>query len=235
MEGEMKTVLAHRSAARLWALAATLIAVGAAVLHPSTADAMHNAPNETDTFKVKPAGVSLSVPNHWVKADLTKESLDQIADTIADQNPDRAEQIREFSALVDQGAKFFAFELTTGNGVNVLVGPGAGADFPVTLHSFRESYEAEALNDGDALLNAQRVKVGGRTAFRTLVSTSVISPAGEHVVQLVGQLVVRRGDDLVIVTVGTADDETGRHTISDVLGSVQPLGQKSSGPEKSQV
>jgi hypothetical protein len=176
----------------------------------------------------------LEVPSHWVKADLTKESLDQMADMLAAQNPDRAEQMREFSGLADQGAKFFAVELTTGNGVNVLVGPGAGSEFPSDLQGFEEDYEAEGLSPGDTLLNAERVKVGGKPAFRTLVNTSMTSPTGEQIGQLVGQLILRRGDDLVVVTVGTMDDEAGKQAIRDLLGSIQPLSQRPSGrPEKS--
>ena len=229
-------VVVCRFARRVSVIAATIVAAATAVVHAAGAERPRSATNETDTVKVKPAGVSLEVPSPWIRADLTKASLNQLADALAAQNPERAEQIREFSGFADEGSKFFAIDLTTGNGVNVLVGSGAGYDLPSDLSSFSDGYKTDGLNPGDTLLTVERVKVGGKAAFRTLVNTSTTSPTGERTAQLVGQLILRHGDDLVVVTVGTVDDEPGLQTISDVLGSVQSLSHKASErPGKSQV
>jgi len=221
----MKAVRVHRVLARLGVVATFSITVFVAAIHPSNLGAAPTSSDATNTVKVKPAGVSLDVPKPWVRTDLTKESLEHLADTLAAQNPETAAQIREFSGFAEVGSKFFAIDLATGNGVFVLLGPGAGSDLPSDLPSFKDSYTTEGLGEGDKLLEVERVKVGGKTAFRTLVSTTMTSPAGEDMTRLVGQLILRRGGDLVVVTVGTTDDEPGRHTISDVLGSVRPLSQ----------
>jgi hypothetical protein len=183
---------------------------------------------EANTVKVKPAGISLRVPKPWVKADLTKESLDQIADSLAAQNPDLADQIHEFGEFTAEGSKFYAIDLTTGNSASVVVAPGGSDGFPSDVATFREDYEAEALSDGDTIVSAKRVKFAGNTAFRVVMRRSVISPEGEATPLLIGQVFLRHGDDLVVVTVGAGDDETGTQTADAVLDSVEPLSRKAS-------
>jgi hypothetical protein len=224
----MKAPLMRRAAARLSVIAvvAAAAALSTVALNPAAAAATQSTQAGTNTVKVKPAGISLQVPNHWLKADLTEESLDQIADGLAAQNPELAEQIRENSAFVEEGSKFYAFDVINGDDANVVVAPGGADGFPSDVETFREDYEAELLGAGDTIVSAKRVKFAGKTAFRVVVRSSVNSPEGAAMPLLVGQVVLRHGGDLVVATVATSDDDSGKQTGDAVLDSVKPLGRK---------
>jgi hypothetical protein len=223
----MKASLMRRAAARLSVIAAAA-ALSAVALNPVEAAATLGTQAETNTVKVKPAGISLQVPNHWLKADLTEESLDQIADGLAAQNPELAEQIRENSAFVEEGSKFYAFDVINGDDANVVVAPGGADGFPSDVETFREDYEAELLGAGDTIVSAKRVELAGKAAFRIALRSSINSPDGQPIPILVGQILLRHRDDVVVVSVTTDDNDTGKQTGDAVLESVEPLRGKTS-------
>lgn len=217
----MKTFLLRRTAARI-AVAAVVAMVATVTLHAAPTAATAGAQAETNAVKVKAAGISLQLPNHWTKADLTKESLDQIADNLAAQNPEFAARMHELSEFTAEGTKFYAIDLSNGDAANVMVVPGGSAGLPKDVGTFREDYEI-GLADGDTLESVKRVKFAGKTAFRVVASSSLVSPEGDPVPLLIGQLLLRHGDDLVVVTVTTDHNDAGKQTGDAVLDSVQPL------------
>jgi hypothetical protein len=172
------------------------------------------------------------VPSHWLKSDLTKESLDDLADALAAQNPELAQQMKDSSALTAETSEFYAIDLATGNDMSVMVLPGAGDEFPSDLRTFREELGSDGLAPGYELVDVHRATVGGKRAFRVLARGSVMTPSGEEMASLVAQLVLQRGDDVILVVVGATDDEAGNQTSDDVLGSVRPASSKNETEQK---
>jgi hypothetical protein len=184
---------------------------------------------ELRTVKVKAAGVSLKIPASWLKADLTKESLDQLVQELSSKlNPELAQTFRE--RLRGRTAKFFAIATTGDFASDLVLESESGRGFPSNLRSFEEFFqqrvvlEDQAAGADEVFLGAERVKLGRKTGFLAATRTTQLAQSGERAISVRhGTLYLRRGRDLVIVELDTRDDAAGTKLVDDVLRSLRQL------------
>jgi hypothetical protein len=175
----------------------TLVAVLALIAVAAPASATASGSTPMATAKVKGAGVSVKYPRAWIVVPLTKQALAAEMKIIAGKNPKLAALM---SSVDPSQSKFFAIDPATYSSEQVQFSPGSGG--PANLGEFKQGVKQIYASTGATFLDAEAVKVGGKTAYRAHLSLPIKAPDGTTVEVREGQLFLVHGDDGTVVTVG---------------------------------
>jgi hypothetical protein len=194
----------------------TTVVMVSAIANAATA----SSPSMTTT-KVESAGISLQYPSTWKVVALTRKRLAAQIKAAAKHNPKLAAQL----AKIDVSAfkfKAFAVPAEAGKTPSMSVDIG-GYGQGVTLAQVKVLTERYAKPVGATVVDAKTVKVSGETAFRTDIVAPYTTSDGTIIRRVEGQLSLPYATARPVVTVGAADDASGRTLINKILASVRSL------------
>jgi len=191
-----------------------LVGMFAVVALATPAAATATGSTVMSTARVKAAGISVKYPSAWIALPLTKERFAAVMKIIARKNPELAAEV---SFMDPSQWKFFAIDPATYSSMQVVFVRGVGG--PANLGDVKQAAKQASETAGAKFLDAEAVKVSGKTAFRAHLSHTVKGPDGTPVEVRQGQLYLTHGDDLTVVAVAMKGDVDPR-IIDTILSSV---------------
>jgi hypothetical protein len=173
---------------------------------------------------VKGAGVSLSYPGTWTVVPVTKKSLEAMEKAVSKKNPKLAALLSSFQGEVGK-FKFYASHVEGSPGAvgNVNVVSLGHAPSGISLAEVRDHLRQVVKGAGGTLVDVKRVKVSGKSAFRSDDTFPITRADGTIAYVSQGVLLILDDGFSPEITVTAPNDATGAALINTVLASVHRI------------
>jgi len=190
----------------------------------STAGSALAQADSLERVRVKPAGISLSVPKAWVQIDPSSPDLAARVEKVSKKNPELGAVLEQ--ASLSKVAKLIAIDpgepgATFRENVNVLALDELA---PAKLSQFEDELRKQFATVPGATVNSvKRVKLGAQKGFRADETFPVTNPNGETTNVQVSQVLLPRGAFRVTIVSVTSLAGSDTATGDKILASIRRL------------
>lgn len=174
-----------------------------------------NVPDGYTLHGSEALGFEVALPDEWFVADLTSDDINDIADSIAADNPEIADLIRSATSSGDFAFRFWAFDLDDSaddfvTNVNVTAFPPGPLDDPVT---YQDALGPQYESLGGEVLSTELVQAGGDGLYVEM-RLPLTSATGQPVTSNGYQIFVFTESEVVNISLSTDEPDEYAETIA---------------------